>query len=193
MPTKNLLEVEITQAIAAVIPLGESELDVYMLGSQEKRLGIEGIGIALGYTNRWYYDRTSRKSKWLEGLKNKGFKGTPQSLRVVWQDNRDPLIARAIELRDSIKLITYEAIVGKNIRAINLLATFAEIGLEKVVEDAFAGRSVEFLTDKLVHYSQWTYEESEEVFAYNRAEARSLHFGGELEKSDRILVTSARS
>lgn len=51
MPTKNLLEVEITPAIAAVIPLGESELDVYMLGSQEKRLGIEGIGIALGYTN----------------------------------------------------------------------------------------------------------------------------------------------
>jgi hypothetical protein len=191
MPTKNLLEVEITPAIAAVIPLAESELDVYMLGSQEKRLGIEGIGIALGYTNRWYYDRTSRKSKWLEGLKNKGFKGTPQSLRVVWQDNRDPLIARTIELRDFIKLITYEAIVGKNIRAINLLATFAEIGLEKVVEDAFAGRSVEFLIDKLVHYSQWTYEESEEVFAYNRAEARSLHFGGELEKNDRILVTSA--
>jgi hypothetical protein len=191
MPTKNLLEVEITPAIAAVIPLGESELDVYMLGSQEKRLGIEGIGIALGYTNRWYYDRTSRKSKWLEGLKNKGFKGTPQSLRVVWQDNRDPLIARTIELRDFIKLITYEAIVSKNNRAINLLATFAEIGLEKVVEDAFAGRSLEFLTDKLVHYSQWTYEESEEVFAYNRAEARSLHFGGELEKIDRILVTSA--
>jgi hypothetical protein len=129
--------------------------------------------------------------KWLEGLKNKGFKGTPQSLRVVWQDNRDPLIARTIELRDFIKLITYEAIVSKNNRAINLLATFAEIGLEKVVEDAFAGRSVEFLADKLVHYSQWTYEESEEVFAYNRSEARSLHFGGELEKSDRILVTSA--
>ena len=63
MPTKNLLEVEITPAIAAVIPLGESELDVYMLGSQEKRLGIEGIGIALGYTKRWFYDRTSRKSK----------------------------------------------------------------------------------------------------------------------------------
>jgi hypothetical protein len=191
MPTKNLLEVEITPAIAAVIPLAESELDVYMLGSQEKRLGIEGIGIALGYTNRWYYDRTSRKSKWLEGLKNKGFKGTPQSLRVVWQDNRDPLIARTIELRDFIKLITYEAIVSKNNRAINLLEAFAEIGLEKVAEDAFAGRSLEFLTDKLVHYSQWTYEESEEVFAYNRAEARSLHFGGELEKLDRILVTSA--
>ena len=33
MPTKNLLEVEITPAIAAVIPLAESELDVYMLGS----------------------------------------------------------------------------------------------------------------------------------------------------------------
>jgi hypothetical protein len=191
MPTKKLLEVEITPAIAAVIPLVESELDVYMLGSQEKRLGIEGIGIALGYTNRWYYDRTSRKSKWLERLKNKGFKGTQQSLQIIWQDKPDTLIARAIELRDFIKLITHEAIVSKNNRAINLLATFAEIGLEKVVEDAFAGRSLEFLTDKLVHYSQWTYEESEEVFAYNRSEARSLYFGGEPEKIDLILVTSA--
>jgi hypothetical protein len=68
MPTKNLLAVEITPAIAAVIPLGESELDVYMLGSQEKRLGIEGIGIALGYDNRWYYDRTSRKSEMVRGI-----------------------------------------------------------------------------------------------------------------------------
>jgi len=44
-----------------------------------------------------------------------------------------------------------------------LLAAFAETGLEHILEDAFAGRAIEFLLEKIVHYSQWTYEELEEV------------------------------
>lgn len=188
MSTKNLSEFEITQAIAAVIPLGDSDLDVYMLANGDKRLGIEGAGLALGYTERWFYDRTSRKSKWLAGLNNRGFRGTQQSLQIVWQDKPESLIARAIELRDFIKLITHEAIVSKNLKAINLIASFAEIGLERVVEDAFAGRSVDFIAEKLVHYSQWNHEQLEEVCAYNRGEARSLHFWGERETIDVIAL-----
>jgi hypothetical protein len=36
---------------------------------------IEGIGIALGYTERWFYNRTKRQSEWLRGLLAKGFTG----------------------------------------------------------------------------------------------------------------------
>jgi len=76
MIAKDPQEFEVIKAVRADIPLEESRLDVYMLPAGDKRLGIEGAGIALGYTKRWFYDSTSRKSKWLEGLKGTGFKGT---------------------------------------------------------------------------------------------------------------------
>jgi hypothetical protein len=50
---------EVIKAVACDIPLGESVLDAYMLPDAEKRFGIEGTGIALDYTDRWFYRRTS--------------------------------------------------------------------------------------------------------------------------------------
>jgi hypothetical protein len=175
MIARDPQEFEVIKAVRDVIPLADSTLDVYMLPAGDKRLGIEGSGIALGYTERWFYDRTSRKSKWLEGLKNTGFTGTQQSLEIIPHDDRSPSIFRTISIRDFIKLVTYEAIIRKNIKAIILLALFAEIGLEKIIEDLFAGRSIEFLLEKIVHYSQWTYEDFEKVLADNRADVKALY------------------
>ena len=56
----------------------------------------------------------------------------------------------------SVKLVTYEAIAKRNTKAIVLLAAFAETGREKILEDAFAGRSIDFILEKIVHYSMWT-------------------------------------
>lgn len=64
----DLSEFDVIKAVACDIPLGNSFLDVYMLPSNEKRLGIEGTGIALGYTERWFYNRTKRLLKWLKAL-----------------------------------------------------------------------------------------------------------------------------
>jgi hypothetical protein len=175
MIARDTQEFEVIKAVRAVIPLEESTLDVYMLPAGDKRLGIEGVGIALGYTKRWFYDSTNKKSKWLEGLKGTGFKGTQQSLEIIPHDDRSPSIFRTISIRDFIKLVTYEAIIRKNIKAIILLASFAEIGLEKVIEDVFAGRSIEFLLEKIVHYSQWTYEDLEQVLSENRADVKALY------------------
>lgn len=172
-------EIDIIRAVACDIPLGQSFLDVYMLPSNEKRLGIEGIGIALGYTDRWFYNRTTRRSKWLRSLYSTGFTGAQIELRVIRQFEGRPArgssIAKTISLRDFIKLVTYEAIVVRNLKAIILLAAFAETGIERILEDAFAGRSIEFLLEKIVHYSKWTYEELEEVLLYNREEVRALY------------------
>jgi hypothetical protein len=176
-------EFEVTKAVAAVIPLGESNLDVYMLPSGEKRLGIEATGIALGYTDRWFYNRTKRKSKWLETLKRKGFTGAQKSLQIIRQDDRGSSIGRTISIRDFVKLVFHEAILSRNQKAIVLLAAFMEVGLERTIEDVFAGRSVEFILDKILHYSKWTYEELEQVLAENRADARSLHFWGDTNNS----------
>jgi hypothetical protein len=100
MPVRDTQEFEVTKAVAAVVPLGESTLDVYMLPSGEKRLGIEGTGMALGYTERWFYNRTKRKSKWLEGLKRTGFNGAQKSLDIVRLNERGSSIGRTISLRD---------------------------------------------------------------------------------------------
>ena len=75
----------------------------------------------------------------------------------------------------SVKLVTYEAIAKRNTKAIVLLAAFAETGIEKILEDAFAGRSVDFISEKIAHYSKWTYEELEEVLIYNCQELQALY------------------
>ncbi|MEH1870691.1 hypothetical protein [Nostoc sp.] len=175
----DISESDVIKAVACDIPLGDSYLDVYMLPSGDKRLGIEGIGIALGYTDRWFYNRTTRRSKWLRSLYNTGFTGAQIELRVIRQFEgktyRGSSVAKTISLRDFIKLVTYEAIIQRNLKAIILLAAFAETGLERILDDAFAGRSIEFLLEKIVAFSKWTYEELEEVLQYNREEVRALY------------------
>lgn len=63
----------------------------------------------------------------------------------------------------------------KNPRAIALLVALSEIGLEKVIDSAFEGASLDWFAEKVAHYSQWTVEEFEEVLAYNRSEVKALY------------------
>ena len=94
------------------------------------------------------------------------------------EDKRGASLSKTVSLRDFVKLVTYEATVKHNKKAIVLLGAFAETGLERILEDAFAGRSVDFLLEKIVHYTQWTYQEREEVLTYNREGVRALHGWG---------------
>jgi hypothetical protein len=127
-------EPEVTKAVRCDIDLGTSSLDAYMLPDGEKRLGVEGTSTALGYTERWFYNRTNRPSKWLEALRRTGFTGAQVEVRVVRREEhiRGASVAKTISLRDFVKLVTYEAIVNRNLDAIILLAAFAETGRERV-------------------------------------------------------------
>lgn len=146
------------------------------LSNGEKRIGIENIGIALGHSKQFFFKRTQRESKELKNLKQTGFSGQQVWVKIIGGDSNQELFrAKTLGLRDFVKLVTYEATVYRNMKAIILLAVFAETGIEKILEDAFSGRSIDFILDKIVHYSQWTYEELEEVLAYNRAEVRALY------------------
>lgn len=174
-------EFGVIKAVAVELNLGLATLDVYMLPSGEKRLGIEKVGLSLGYTERWFYNRTKRRSKWLKALQDRGFTGAQVEVRAIRQVNgefqRGSSVAKTISLRDFTKLMVLEAMYNRNFDAIVLLAAFAEVGIEKVIEEAFAGRSLDFILEKIVHYSKWTYEELEEVLQYNREEARALYIG----------------
>lgn len=170
-------EEKVVKAICCNINLGESILDAYMLPDGEKRLAIEGTSFALGYTERWFYNRTKRESKWLKDLRETGFTGAQLEIRVLRDSEsvRGSSTAKTITLRDFVKIVTYEAIFNRNLKAIILLAAFAETGIEKILEDVFAGRAIEFLLEKIVHYSRWTYSELEEVLHYNREEVQALY------------------
>lgn len=173
-------EFGVIKAVLAEVDLGITTLDVYMLPSGEKRLGIEKVGTALGYTERWFYNRTKRSSKWLRSLQSKGFTGAQIEVRVIRHlENKEFLrgssVAKTISLRDFTKLMAVEAIINRNIDAIVLLAAFAEVGIERTIEDIFAGRSIDFVLEKIVHYSKWTYKELQEVLRYNREEVKALY------------------
>ena len=169
------------KAVMAKINLGDASLDVYMLPSGEKRIGVENIGLALGYSKRFFFQRTKRQSKTLKALQAQGFSGEQKWVKIIRQgdDIRGATIAKTVSIRDFTKLVTFEAVYKRKLEAIILLAALAETGIERIIDDVFEGRSVDFILDKIVHYSQWTYEELEEVLAYNREEARSLYWGYE--------------
>jgi len=169
---------DVTKAVNCQVNLGESVLEAYMLLSSEKRLGVENIGATLGYSDSFFFELTEWGSETLKTLREMGFSG-----EIVWanvvnkgNDQTGSFLIKTLGIRDFVKLITYEASKG-NLKATILLAAFAETGLERILEDAFAGRSIDFLLEKIVHYSKWTYEERQEVFAYNREEVRALRMG----------------
>lgn len=171
---------EVVKAVSCDIQLGTSVLDAYMLPDGEKRIGIEGVSLALGYTDRWFYNRTKRQSKWLKSLQGIGFTGAQKDLSIIRKLDgrfvRGASLAKTISVRDFTKVVTYEGTAQRNLRAIVLMAAFMETGVDNMLDLAFSGKSIEFILEKIVHYTKWTYEELEEVLAYNRNDARSLYF-----------------
>jgi hypothetical protein len=177
---KETFDNEVIKAVNCHINLGESVLDAYMLPDGEKRIGVENTGIALGYSERFFLQRTQKESKALKALRGMGFSGEQIWVKIIQQGENKigPSLSKTVSLRDFTKLVTYEATAKGNSKAIVLLAAFAETGVERILEDAFAGRSVDFLLEKIVHYTKWTQQDLEEVLAYNREEVRALHGWG---------------
>lgn len=183
----EIAELDVIKAVYCNINLGTSALDAYMLPGGEKRIGVENTGVALGYSTRFFFQRTKRQSKALKALQGMGFSGEQIWVNILRQgdDKRGATLAKTVSLRDFVKLVAYEATAKRNLNAIILLAAFAETGLERILEDAFAGRSIEFILEKIIHYSKWTYEELEKVLEYNREEVRALYPGKGWELSGR--------
>lgn len=171
---------EIIRAVETTIWFGRTPVEAYKLQNYtfEKRLDAKQTGEALGYSKQWFGTFTKRSSKRLEILRAEGFTGSQIDVRVPHKEGkRGSSLAKTISLRDFNKLLAYEAIYEKNVKAIILLVALSEAGLERVVNDAFNGVSLDWFAEKVVHYTKWTYEELEEVLAYNRDDVRALYLG----------------
>lgn len=170
---------EIIRAVKTDILFGQTAVDAYKLQnySFEKRLGVTGTSEAVGYSKEWLGRLPKQGPKQLKAMQQDGYTGCQIEVKVSHgKGKRGSSIAKTISIRDFNKLLAYEAIQKRNVKAIILLVALAEAGLERVVEDAFNGVPLDWFGEKIVHYTQWTYEELEEVLAYNRADVRSLYF-----------------
>ena len=169
---------DLIRAIKTTIWFGQTPIDAYKLQnySFEKRFGVTGISEALGYSKEWFGRLPKQGTKQLKSLLKDGFTGWQIEVFTPRSDGKSGAsIAKTVSIRDFNKLLAYEAIKKKNIKAIILLVALSEAGLERVVSDAFNGVSLDWFGEKIIHYSKWTYEEFEDVLRYNRTEVRALY------------------
>lgn len=167
----------VTKFVHADLPIGDKEIDCYMMPSGEKRIGVTGASLAIGKAKNYLGRLLGGTSKQLEDLTSKGFTGYLEEGRVLRKDKSGSSIAKTISVRDFTKLIAFDAINNRTPDSIVLLAAFAETGLDYILELLFQGRSIEFLLEKIEHYSTWTNEELQEVLLYNREELMNLRLG----------------
>ena len=167
------------RAVRTEIPFGEKLVDAYKLQNHEfeKRLGITGVSSSLGYSKEWLGRLHKSRSNQFKSMQEEGYTGCIIPVRVP--SDRGASLAKTLSIRDFNKLLAYEALKKKNTGAIILLVAAAEAGWERVLTDAFDGQSLDWFGEKIVHYSKWTYEQLEEVLAYNREEVRVLYPWGQ--------------
>jgi hypothetical protein len=167
---------ETIKGYTASLDLGNGRLlDCYELPSGEKRVGFAGTSVALGYSKEWFGRLATRGKKLLKALQEEGYNGL--EVTVSSETRGKTVTAKTISVRDFVKVVGQDAIVNRNPKSITLLVAFAEVGIEKVINDLFTGNNTDYLLQKIEHYSQWTQEDLEAVLAYNREDARSLRLG----------------
>lgn len=167
---------QIIRAIKTDISFGTEIIDAYKLENYrfEKRLGVTGVSQSLGYSKEWFGRLPKQGIKQLEAMREAGFDGC-QIPVLVPRPQGGTAEAKTVSLRDFNKLIAYEALKKKSVKAIILLVALSESGLERVVDNAFDGLSLDWFTEKVVHYSQWTYEDLMEAIGYNRDDLKELY------------------
>ena len=130
---------------------------------------------SLGYSANWLGRLPKKGERQFKAMCNDGFTGYQIPVRVERIDGSGSSIAKTISIRDFNRLLAYESRHKKNVKAIILLIAFSESGLERAIYDAFEGNSLDWFAEKIVHYSNWSYEDLEEVLEYNRQEVKRLH------------------
>lgn len=177
---------DVIKFVQADLPLSEKvSIDCYMLPSGEKRIGITGAALSVERPKN-YLSRLVTKpgSKSLEALRDVGFEGYLVEGNVIKTTGRGSPIAKTLSVRDYTKYVTFEAVKNQRKQAIVILAALAETGLEQTLDLLFAGKSVQFILDKIVHYTQWTNDDLQQALMSNWEDVaeieEQLMFVGEL-------------
>jgi hypothetical protein len=163
------------RAIRVNVNLGDFSFDAYELANGERRIGFAGTANVFGYADNWLGRLHKNESKQLKAIQAMGYSGLQKEVEVLHQAYGTR--ANTISKRDFTKLAVYEAIKKKNDRAIIILAAMAETGLDQTLDLAFAGKSLNSILSKIVHFSKWTHEEFMQALEDNREDVANLILG----------------
>jgi hypothetical protein len=152
--------------------LGNRSIDCYLFPDGEKRIGIGGASIAIGRGKEYLGRIAKAESKPFKELQGMGFTGCTKDTEIKL--DRGATRSKTISSRDFTKLITWDAVVNKNQDSIILLAAFAETGLDDILEKVFTRQSLDFLLEKIVHYTKWTMEDLQEALDANNDDWRVI-------------------
>jgi hypothetical protein len=169
---------ELIKAIDSSINFGSISLDCYKLNTHlfEKRFGVTGISKSLGYADGWFGDLAKKGVNQFKALLQEGFTGSQIGVSIPREKGRrGSSTAKTISVRDFNKVIAYEALEKSNRKAVILLVSLSERGLENLINDAFDGKPLDWFAEKVIHYSKWTYEQREAVLSELREDARGLY------------------
>jgi hypothetical protein len=156
---------DIVRSIRAELNLGSKVIDCYLFPNGEKRIGIGGASIAIGRSKEYLGRLQKTESKALKALTDIGYTGCTEETDI--EIKRGATRSKTISTRDFTKLITWDAIVNRNQDSIILLAVLAETGVDEIVDKLFSNKSVDFLLEKIVHYTKWTNEDLQEALEAN--------------------------
>lgn len=156
---------DIVRSIRAELNLGDKIIDCYQFPDGEKRIGIGGASIAIGRSKEYLGRLQKTESKTLKALTGIGYTGCTKETDV--EIKRGATRSKTISTRDFTKLITWDAVVNRNQDSIILLAVLAETGVDEIVDKLFSDKSVDFLLEKIVHYTKWTNEDLQEALNAN--------------------------
>lgn len=162
----------IIRSIRAELNLGDRVVDCYMLPNGEKRIGLTGASIAIGRSNNYLSRLLESSQKTLKDLQGVGFTGYITETEVKIE--RGATRSKTISVRDFTKLITWDAIVNKNKDSIVLLASFAEFGLDEILDRVFKNKKLDDLLAKIVHYKDWTAKDWEEALLANKEDVQAI-------------------
>lgn len=168
------------KAIRVEVNLGEFSFDAYEMPNGEKRIGFAGTANVFGHSKEWLGRLHKTESKQLKAIQAMGYTGLHNEVEVFQRgaaSGNYGTRANTISVRDFTKLAAFEAIKKKNDRAIIILAAMAEYGLEQTIDLAFAGKSLDRVLSKIVHFSKWTHDEFMQALQDNREDVANLIFG----------------
>ena len=167
-------------ALMADVNLGNFSFDAYELPDGEKRVGFAGASNVFGHSKEWLGRLHKNDSKQLKVLQGMGYSGLHKEVSVFVKGNATGNYGtrvNTISVHDFTKLAVYEALKKKNERAIIILAAMAEFGIEQVIDMAFQGKSLDRILSKIVHFSQWTYDDFMQALQDNRDDVANLALG----------------
>lgn len=142
----------LTKFKRAIVEFGpDMTVDAYELPTGERRIGLVGASLVIGYSREWFSQVVRRRPETLKALQSEGFTGGQLEGEVTERDGKSGSSrVKTISLRDFTILVEYAAKQGKR-PAIALQRAASQTGYTVMLDQAFGDsrKTSDYSTDFL--------------------------------------------